>query len=135
MNRRSRKMRRIRKMKMDSTQKRRMWKVAFVHFALTVFCIVAPIFISTAVTWSGAHNEAYFQALEHRAWRQAWFDFVCNFRFVSQPQFLLFSKIFEGWVINLLLVTVPIWSICFGWLYVKFTNWLNHFPVLGRKVF
>ena len=32
-------------------------------------------------------------------------------------------------------LSMLIWSICFGWLYVKFTNWLNHFPVLGKKVF
>jgi len=27
------------------------------------------------------------------------------------------------------------WSVCFGWLFVKLDNWLNHFQVLGRKVF
>ena len=31
-------------------------------------------------------------------------------------------------------VSFPIWSICFGWLFVKLDNWLNHFPVLGRRV-
>ncbi len=35
----------------------------------------------------------------------------------------------------LFLVAIPLWSICFGWLFVKMDNWLNHFPTLGRKVF
>jgi len=71
--------------------------VAKVHFALTVFCIVAPIFISNSSYLVRRHTiEAYFQALEHRAWRQAWFDFVCNFGFCITASFLLFSKIFEG---------------------------------------
>jgi len=108
--------------------------VAKVHFALTVFCIVAPIFISTAVTWSGAHNEAYFQALEHRAWRQAWLilfvtsDLYYSLNFYFSVKFLRLGDKFT-------FSYSSIWSICFGWIYVKFTNWLNHFPVLDKKVF
>jgi hypothetical protein len=30
---------------------------------------------------------------------------------------------------------VPIWSVFFGWAFVKLDNWLNHFPVLGKRVF
>ena len=33
------------------------------------------------------------------------------------------------------LILMPLWSICFGWVFVKFINWLNHFPVLGKRVF
>jgi hypothetical protein len=33
------------------------------------------------------------------------------------------------------LASIPLWSICFGWLFVKLDNWLNHFPVLGKRVF
>ena len=44
----------------------------------------------------------------------------------------ILSELFPPWVY---LITIPIWGICFGWLFVKFDNWLNHFPVLGRKVF
>jgi hypothetical protein len=32
-------------------------------------------------------------------------------------------------------VSMLLWSLCFGWLFIKFDNWLNHFPVLGRRVF
>src|ERR1039457_37388 len=32
-------------------------------------------------------------------------------------------------------LSMPLWSLCFGWLFVKFDNWLNHFPVLGKRVF
>jgi len=34
-----------------------------------------------------------------------------------------------------LLISVPFWSYCFGIIFVKFDNWLNHFPVLGKRVF
>jgi len=64
---------------------------------------------------------------------------------ILQPQIYLFRHdlilqeygLFNiPWLEILLLpLTIPLWSICFGWIYVKFTNWLNHFPVLGKKVF
>ena len=44
-------------------------------------------------------------------------------------------KILSWFIIICGAISTLLWSICFGWLYVKFTNWLNHFPVLGRKVF
>jgi hypothetical protein len=31
--------------------------------------------------------------------------------------------------------SIPIWSICFGWLFIRTKDWLNHFPVLGKRVF
>jgi len=37
--------------------------------------------------------------------------------------------------IILLLFLIPVWSFCFGWIFVKLDNWLNHFPVLGKRVF
>jgi len=38
-------------------------------------------------------------------------------------------------VYGVMLVASLFWSLCFGWLFVKLDNCLNHFPVLGRKVF
>jgi hypothetical protein len=33
------------------------------------------------------------------------------------------------------IITAAAWSMCFGWLAAKFIGWLNHFPVLGKRVF
>jgi hypothetical protein len=125
---------------MDAMQKRRMWKVVITHFCLTLF-IFATLYNSG---WSGPSNSRAFEN---------WM-FVENLKISAlmllQPQLgTLFdaAKFFPtvmthyfSWVPPWLLMTVwivsiPLWSICFGWLYVKFTNWLNHFPVLGKKVF
>jgi hypothetical protein len=77
-----------------------------------------------------------------------WSYFFIAFFFILQPQFLVTTIIFftdarefipyelDGLFLYVLpLVIAPFWSYCFGWLYVKFTNWLNHFPVLGKRVF
>jgi hypothetical protein len=130
-------------MKMDAMQKRRMWKVAIAHFVLTVVCIFAPYFVphffQTAIAWSGPRGEAYNRALQHQAINMAHVEFASDCGMVLQPQFFVFAKIIKPpvgtFVFLLLMMTVPVWSICFGWIYVKFTNWLNHFPVLGKKVF
>jgi len=73
-----------------------------------------------------------------------WFGF---FRFILmnlQPQFLLFDKTaslgffknYPDWIFAWSVrFSMLFGSICFGWLYVKLTSWLNHFPVLGKRVF
>jgi len=33
------------------------------------------------------------------------------------------------------LVSIPVWSFCFSWMFISFKDWLNHFPVLGKRVF
>jgi len=121
-------------MKMDATQKRRMWKVAIAHFVLTAFIWLG---------WECLHNEQTISiqfVLWSESWRSVffflqpliWFVFVA-----SQIQIVnIFYSIFsDGAALAISLPLIPFWSICFGWLYVKFTNWLNHFPVLGKKVF
>ena len=64
--------------------------------------------------------------------------FISDCGMILQPQFY-FTKFIKppvgGFVVLLLMMTAPVWSICFGWLFVKLNNWLNHFPVLGKKVF
>ena len=59
--------------------------------------------------------------------------------FVLQPQFLFLGRLevrFNEDAIAFLAVFFAVaWSFCFGWLVTKLVNWLNHFPVLGRKVF
>ena len=65
-----------------------------------------------------------------------------------QPQFFILNH-FTYWVnwlftlipipfwlqIPIFFISIPLWSICFGWIFVKLDNWLNHFPVLGKRVF
>ena len=123
---------------MDAMQKRRMWKVAIAHFALTVFFGFA--FVSQGWIFSGT-REKYL-------WIEAWRNLKLDAFLILQPQFWFLNTIWEFqtardilsaisfWVrISIFLISIPLWSICFSWLYVKFTNWLNRFPVLGKKVF
>jgi hypothetical protein len=131
-------------MKMDAMQKRRMWKVAIVHFALSV--LASFIFLyqgGRAFTFSGPPIR-HIEAETHQALFRLWFNFWEPAWFCLQPQFLAlmkFSHLFEKhnvpvWIIFLgIIISVPLWSICFSWIFVKLDNWLNHFPVLGKKVF
>jgi hypothetical protein len=98
-------------MKMDAMQKRRMWKVAIAHFGLTAFVFCKLFRIGP----------------DESQWHYSWLKLFYSF----QPQFLIVSADFQIF----LFASISLWSICFGWLYVKFTNWLNHFSVLGKRVF
>jgi hypothetical protein len=118
-------------MKMDAMQKRRTWKVAIAHFFLTL--IIAVELGSPLV---GANS------FERRIWLNGLGGFWLKFLWALQPHLFLLGiikgllKIKSHVVLGILgCILIPIWSFCFGWLYVKFTNWLNHFPVLGKKVF
>jgi hypothetical protein len=122
---------------MEATQKRRMWKVAIAHFLLTLFVAVKlglPLV-----------RAAYYQ---RETWLNGWGGFWEKFFWLLQPQSFLYSVIrnlptFRNFIpthsgpvlLTLLFLAIPLWSICFSWIYVKFTNRLNHFPVLGKKVF
>ena len=121
-------------MKMDAMQKRRMWKVAIGHFVSTAF-----ICLSIATE--------FFQHADKIVNYKADFNFWFKIIFTLQPQIWILSKlvqvfgpfdlmsIFTWFYFAVLVGSIPLWSICFGWLFVKLDNWLNHFPVLGRKVF
>ena len=60
-----------------------------------------------------------------------------------QPHFWVITQFFpadlsgdsKSLLIAASLAFIPVWSFCFGWLCVKFFKWLNHFPILGKKVF
>jgi len=112
-------------MKMDATLKRRMWKVAIAHFALTVLAVAlilwtpfGPTSPSQDFLW--AIKNAFFALLQS------------HFYFLN-----LFDEMVQGSRIQniAILFSIPLWSLCFGWLFVKLDNWLNHFPVFGRKIF
>jgi hypothetical protein len=117
---------------MDAMQKRRMWKVAIAHFFLTALVWLG---------WECLHNGDSIQSI---LWSVSW----RNIFFMLQPLIWLvfaaskigiinnfYSVFSDGAALAICLPLIPIWCICFGWIYVKFTNWLNHFLVLGRKVF
>jgi len=129
-------------MKMDATQKRRMWKVAICHLALTVFIGLVILNFFNAYRFSGT-TEMRLKFETYKAWHNAWGSiWIAGFCFL-QPQFWFLGKfeesIFHAFP-NLIVqffgfFSIPLWSICFSWLFVKLDNWLNHFPVLGKKVF
>jgi hypothetical protein len=121
-------------MKMDATQKRRMWKVAIAHFALTLF-----------VVWKLIHHSAWSGSFQREVWFNAWGSFWRDVFNLLQPQYFLADQLwffhlmdklnFPNWPIAILFFgSIPIWSICCGWIFVKLDNWLNHFPVLGKRV-
>jgi hypothetical protein len=112
---------------MDATQKRRMWKVAASHFVLSLAVVLGALLCPEDFNHPSVVvvPEILAQSLVH-----------C-FYFL-QPVFSLGvgAKLLSGnFYFALLLASIPIWSLCFGWLFVKLDNWLNHFPVFGRKVF
>jgi hypothetical protein len=110
-------------MKMDAMQKRKIWIgaiVAITHFIVTVF----------AIWWATKYNP--FQFFEGQViFLQPTVWIFVKFQGIFLSRWTQFSDVF----FILLYISIPLWSICFGWLYVKFTSWLNHFPVLGKKVF
>ena len=123
---------------MDAMQKRKIRKVAIVHFGLTVLSVVVVIMIPTAIISNHVDFAGDARAHERGEWNRAWFYFFQDVGLCLQPQFWLFEKLKKvGTNIPMLLAlfTIPFWSLCFGWIFVKLDNWLNHFPVLGKRVF
>jgi hypothetical protein len=104
---------------MDAMQKRKMWKVAATHFVLTIILGFGLFF--GVPSWQES-LEGYFV------------KYAC---FILQPQFYILT-IFHvpDWLWKTIWIgSIPIWIFCFSWLFVKLDNWLNHFPVLGKRVF
>jgi hypothetical protein len=125
---------------MDAISKRRVWKLAIGHFALTIICFLVVFAIASEMSRSGKSGEARFAQVSPPS-SHAGLDSVCKLAFVLQPQVGFAVTLDEGRMIysRVILVAsllaIPIWSYCFGWFLVNFSNWLNHFPVLGKKVF
>jgi hypothetical protein len=123
---------------MDATQKRRMWKVAIVHFALTVF-----------VVWKLLHYSAWSGPIEKEIWFNAWGLFWLKVFVFLQPLLSFLTWFFNlihvpqgelGGLVEFLegvamVASIPVWSLCFGWIYVKLFDRLNHFSTLGKKIF
>jgi len=127
---------------MDANLKKRVRKVAMLHLGLTALIVLIAV-LEPGYAFSG-NLEKWRRFQEQLIWRQAWDHFWADVAFLLQPQFWLSAKLFRAgvgsvfltWVIIVLqFIAVPLWSYCFGWIFVKLDNWLNHFPVLGKRVF
>jgi hypothetical protein len=131
---------------MDATLKRRMHRVAVIHFVLTASLVLVFV-LQPASSFSG-NWAAWLRYEEHHKWREMWDQLLEIIGFGLQPQFLLLYKANDfvtlqnilkslpSWLLlGVYIFSVPAWSFCFGWIFVKLDNWLNHFPVLGKRVF
>jgi hypothetical protein len=137
---------------MDAPQKRKIWKVATIHFAISLIFLVNPPL---------AHVSSFYQKVTPRLCMYEFYLSSCEF---FQPQCLLFESIpndmrfnetvafnrslahffgFKDWwrwrisskvAIPIYLALMPLWSLCFSWVYVRCVNWLNRFPILGFPI-
>jgi hypothetical protein len=109
-------------MKMDAMQKRRMWKVIGYHFFFTVYILFLVLQVRRPM--SGFLNPSN---------PTSWIYFAGEplLRLLQPISLKIAERGYEFWALAL----TPLWSICFGWIYVKFIGWLNHFPVLGKIFF
>jgi hypothetical protein len=125
---------------MDAMQKRRMKNLARIHFGLTLF------FVFLSVIWNAFpfHSQSIEARVIHATWGQFWLDALKLLQPLPHLMILVTQRLnlpdHPLWLVVLiiygaLLVASLFWSICFSWILVKFDNWLNHFPVLGKKVF
>jgi hypothetical protein len=115
---------------MDAMQKRKVWRVAIGHFALSCFLAeIAPNFARVYYPWT---KESYYSEI----WLANFLIAAICF-FQPFPYWVSVHKniTLPNWLTIVALCSIPIWSMIFSWLYVRFTNWLNHFPVLGKRVF
>jgi hypothetical protein len=127
---------------MAATQNRRMWKAVFkvmlIHFGATIALITGA---AATVMWPSVIDIDLIP--EWVGW--GWLIIFC----FLQPQFLIYFQISSfasqhGWIkpsayenandngYEIVLI-IPIWSLCFGWIYVRTINWL--FPSSRQKSF
>jgi hypothetical protein len=101
-----------------------MWKVAKIHFCLTIALILFVALSLPMLAGSSVHT--------HWLKEFVWSYSVITAGICLQPisYFLWASGIYFP-----ALVMIPVWSYCFGWIFICGKDWINHFPVLGRKVF
>ena len=115
-----------------------MWKVAIVHLALSY--LVIYLFVKFVYIGQGVFGDLVFQAQVESS--QIWRIFLSPILYILQPQRYLADHFFHGWTMGypiwigvFLTFSYPLWSICFSRIFIRAKDWLNHFPVLGRKVF
>jgi hypothetical protein len=113
---------------MKTSFKPRILLVAVVHLALTIF-VYYSFPGRGGIHWqlTSAFWENTFYLLQPQAW--IWDRFFC------WGGFHLTEGLLKSILWFFVYASMPLWSICFGWIFVKLDNWLNHFPVLGKRVF
>jgi hypothetical protein len=125
-------------MKMDATQKKRIWKMAKTHFALSVFSGVTFGILVPTLTTAKSHEPNLIWVIFVAFWGVSFL--------LLQPQCILIPVLFSAFPINnsfvecaiffiLPLIIAPFWSYLFASIFIRGRDWLNHFPVLGKKVF
>jgi hypothetical protein len=103
---------------MDAIKKKKIWKVIGCHFGFTVLFILISLSLPARMIPNYSNPSELIR-------------FVCvQIIYLLQP--IVFQFVHSP---TLATIIMPIWSIFFGWLFSMFVIWLNHFPVLGRKVF
>jgi hypothetical protein len=123
---------------MEATQKRRMWKVAIAHFVLS--SLVIYLCAKFVYVGQGVFGDMAFQAKLDSS--HMWRSILSPILYFLQPQRGLADRFFPGWtmgypswVVLFCSFSAPIWSICFSRILIRVKDWLNHFPVLGKRVF
>jgi len=125
---------------MDATQKRRMKKVTTVHLVLTFIALVFVILFAPALGFSNSSHPS----LPLEIWVYFWMGalvllqplpvlvgFILQHLFSGLPPHSTVVSL--GWLVVIL--AIPFWSYCFSWIFIRAKDWLNHFPVLGKRVF
>jgi hypothetical protein len=126
-------------MKMDARQKQKIRRVAKIHFALSVFFGVMFLILAPSLATAKSHSEPNL----------IWVIFVAFWAisfFLLQPQCFLIPVLvsafpiknpFVEWAIFFILplIIAPFWSYTFASIFIRVHDRLNHFPVLGKKVF
>lgn len=115
---------------MDELRQTKARKVALVHLGLS---LLLP---SVATVGLGLFSSALAGVI--------WTRLCLGCFILLQPQFLLyllpaFQKVpasLPDWLMFLLpIFFIPVWSGCFGWLFARRNDWLDHFPFPGKKAF
>ena len=106
---------------MDAMPKSKVLKVICYHFGLSIYVmlLLAMLAARINVNPSGLPSDL-------AQWSIMFFE---QLMFWLQPLAYAVANSMLG------LALIPLWSICFGIIYVFVVGWLNHFPVLGKKVF
>jgi|ERR1043165_522975 hypothetical protein len=108
---------------MDATLKRKVWKVIGYHLFFTAYVVLLLAFASHPMILNPSDPAHWYPLLGQ------------PLLILLQPLSYVVERISGSESAFLFFMLMPIWSLCFGWLFVKFDNWLNHFPVLGKRVF
>jgi len=118
---------------MDNTKKVRILKVSVMHLALTVVVCLAAVMLYSVFDF----DPMKYPDHDFPAWANSWKYIFLLFQpliwLVSASHLL--SHFSSGIQFAICLLLIPLWSFCFGWLFIRAKDWLNHFPVLGKRVF